>query len=86
MITDVIINIIFLIPYGLLSAMDSLNIVLSLPADMFEIIKDLTVGVNYVVPIERLMPIFVVMISLSVFKIVWAIVIRVKSFIPTMGS
>lgn len=86
MITDAIINIIFLIPYGLLSAMDSLNIVLSLPADMFEIIKDLTVGVNYVVPIERLMPIFVVMISLSVFKIVWAIVIRVKSFIPTMGS
>lgn len=86
MITDAIINIIFLIPYGLLSAMDSLNIELSLPADMFEIIKDLTVGVNYVVPIERLMPIFVVMISLSVFKIVWAIVIRVKSFIPTMGS
>ena len=86
MITDAIINIIFLLPYGLLSAMDSLNFELTLPADMFEIIKDLTVGVNYVVPVERLMPIFITMLSLSIFKIVWAIIIRIKSFIPTMGS
>lgn len=86
MITDVIFNILFFIPYGLLSALDSFNIKFTIPADMFEIIKDLTVGVNYVVPVDGLMPIFITMISLSIFKIVWAIVIRIKSFIPAMGS
>ena len=86
MITDIILNIIFSIPYVLLSGLDSLNFNLTFPEDMFEIIKDLTIGVSYVVPIVRLMPIFSTTISLMVFKIIWALVIRIKSFIPSMGA
>jgi hypothetical protein len=42
--------------------------------------------INYFVPVAELMPILVMTVSLSVFHIVWAIILRIKSFIPTMGG
>lgn len=42
--------------------------------------------INYFVPVAELMPILAISVSLSVFHIVWAIILRIKSFIPTMGS
>lgn len=86
LITDLIINVLLSIPYLLLSGIDLLGIEFYFPDNMFEIIRDLTVGVNYVVPIARLTPIFLACLGLAVFKIYWAIVVRIKSFIPTMGS
>jgi hypothetical protein len=42
--------------------------------------------VGYVMPIVGLMPIFVSSASLEMFRISWALLIRVKGFIPTMGG
>lgn len=86
MITDLIINVLMGLPYLLLSSLQSLDFNIKFPDDLFEIIKDLSVGVAYVLPITRLMPILIARIGIAIFKICWASVIRVKSFIPTMGA
>lgn len=86
MITDLIINVIFAIPYALLSSMQGLDFNLELPSNFFNTLENLSSGVGYVIPVAKLLPIFVVTIALYSFRIVWAIIIRVKSFIPTMGG
>lgn len=86
MITDLIINVLLGLPYLLLSSLEPLDFNIKFPDDIFEILKDLCVGVAYVLPVARLMPILITRIGIAIFKICWASVIRVKSFIPTMGS
>lgn len=82
MITDSIINVLLFIPYLLLEGLNSFEFNLTFPDNMFEIIKDITCGVAYVIPIARLMPIFTVRIAILILKISWASVCRIKSFIP----
>ena len=86
MITDLIINVFLAIPFLLLSGLSAFDFNLELPANMFEILNDLLVGVSYVVPVVRLLPIFYSIIGIATFKALWSVVIRIKSFIPTMGS
>ena len=86
MITDAIINVILFIPYLLLQGLNSFEFNIKFPDNMFEIIKDLTCGVVYVLPIVRLMPIFICRIGIYALKIAWACICRVKSFIPTFGN
>ena len=86
MITDAIINAFLFVPYLLLSGISSFNFNLTFPADMFEIIKDITCGVVYVLPVARLFVLFQITIALYTFKIAVALVVRAKSFIPTMGA
>lgn len=86
MITEAILNFLFYLPYSILQAVSVADVTISIENNTFEIIKDLTCGVAYVVPVARLMPIFLTRIGLMIFKVSWAIIIRVKSFIPTMGN
>ena len=58
----------------------------SIPDNVLEGFSYVAQYVNYFIPVAELMPILAISVSLSVFHIVWAIILRIKSFIPTMGA
>ncbi|MDE6775299.1 MAG: hypothetical protein K2J37_03230 [Ruminococcus sp.] len=84
MITDMILNILFYLPLMLVKALPKINF--SLPDNVFDGIDTFLSNVGYILPINALMPILVSSLAISVFKISWALIIRIKSFIPTMGA
>lgn len=84
MITDKILNILFYFPLLLAKALPEINFFI--PDNIFNGINTFVCNVGYVLPIKALMPILVSSFTISTFKIVWALVIRIKSFIPTMGA
>lgn len=84
MITDFILNILFFIPCSMLKTMPEIDI--SIPDNVFNGIESFVCNVAYVFPIKVLLPIIFISISVDVFHITWALVIRIKSFIPSMGA
>lgn len=84
MITDKILDVLFYFP--LLLAQEFPKIELALPDNVFNGIDTFLSNVGYVIPITALMPILVSSLALSSSKIAWALIIRIKSFIPTMGA
>lgn len=84
MITEAVLNVFFVLPALLINLLPSINI--ALPNDLVNITSTLFKGLGYVLPIAGLMPILLFSLALNSFHIIWAIVIRVKSFIPTMGA
>jgi hypothetical protein len=42
--------------------------------------------VSYLFPVAALLPIIIMSIALDTFRIIMAIVVRIKSFIPSMGA
>ena len=55
-------------------------------ADVFNGLYTLFANIGYIFPIAGLFPIFVVTFTLKGLQISWALLIRIKSFIPTMGA
>lgn len=84
MITEVFILLLF---KPLLVALDNLPAIeVTIPDDAFQNLKSSMQTLGYILPIEGLLPILVTKISVKVARVVMAVVIRVKSFIPTMGA
>ena len=84
MITEALINVFLFLPKLLLQSLPDIDI--SIPKDIFDTLQNFLLNLEYIFPIVELLPILVISISLSLFKIAWALVIRIKSFIPTMGA
>lgn len=84
MITDFILSILFFIPYSIAKTMPEINI--SIPENVFNGIENFVCNVAYVFPIKVLLPIIFISVSVDVFHVTWALVIRIKSFIPSMGA
>lgn len=84
MITEALINVFLFLPKLLLQSLPDIDI--SIPKDVFDTLQNFLLNLEYIFPIVELLPILVISISLSLFKIAWALVIRIKSFIPTMGA
>lgn len=84
MITDFILNILFFIPYSMVRTMPEVNI--SIPDNVFNGIETFVCNVAYVFPIKMLLPIIFISVSVDVFNITWSLIIRIKSFIPSMGA
>lgn len=84
MITEAILNIFMIIPQLIIGLLPTINY--TLPTDLFDTVTSVFYGLGYVLPLVRLAPIIAIDLALSTFKIVVAIVIRCKSFIPTMGG
>lgn len=86
MITDFIISIIVLPVYSLFSVF-SLPVVgnIAIPDDAFEALKKILTNIGYIVPLEIIIPIFLISAVLDHFTAIWALILRIKSFIPTMG-
>lgn len=84
MLIDSFISIVFSPVYALLSLLPDID--LSLPDNIFNSISSILSNVAYVLPVAPLLPILAISLSLSVFRSTWALIIRIKSFIPTMGA
>lgn len=84
MITDTIINIFLALPRNLLSLLPDVN--LELPDVAFQELFDIISSLTWALPVVALMPILVISFMLQGFKIAWSLLIRIKSFIPTMGA
>ena len=84
MITDLIINLLLKIPLMLLELLPDIDV--SLPENVFDGINTFFANVGYALPVLQLMPILIISNALMLFRVAWALVIRIKSFIPTMGA
>lgn len=84
MITDAFFSFICSIPLSLLNNLP--NFSLSIPNGVLDWVNNIFGFLGYIFPIAGLIPIFVISISIKAFQIVWSILNKIKSFIPTMGS
>jgi len=84
MITDFLLNLVVSVPMMLLDAMGDFSI--AIPAGVFDGLFIVLANVAFFVPIGGLMPILQISFSIKGTQILWALLIRVKSFIPTMGA
>lgn len=87
MITDEILDFLFYFPLLLLETLPDLD--LAFPDDLLNVVNGIDnfiYNVAYVVPFARLQGILIISISISSFQILWALILRIKSFIPTMGA
>lgn len=83
MITDALLDILLFLPNLLLDGLDVLSLVI--PEGVFDGLAKIFAFIGWF-PIKQLLPILVMSISVATFKITWALLIRIKSFIPTMGD
>ncbi len=58
----------------------------TIPQTALNSIGDLLGGLGYIVPWTGILPIIFISASWVSFRILWAIILRIKSFIPTMGA
>lgn len=75
----------FALPCNLLiDALPTFSI--EIPQGAFDTLMTVVKSASYVIPFQFLLPILAISFGLKTSQIVWAIIIRVKSFIPTMGA
>lgn len=48
--------------------------------------SNIFIGIGYLLPVKALLPVITLSLLMDSSHIIWAIIIRIKSFIPTMGS
>lgn len=86
MITDLILNLFDNVVCGLLSLI-SLPVVgnLEIPEDVFNGLTGFLSNVAYIFPIKGLLTILIFSAVLDLFTANWALILRIKSFIPSMG-
>ena len=84
MITDLILKA-FSLP--LLLLIDTLdNFTFTIPSGVFDGLSVLAKDLGYLLPVSALLPIIIIKIGLRIFSIFWTIILKIKSFIPTMGD
>lgn len=84
MIFTVIINLFLLLFKGLIIILPTLSF--TIPDNICRTIANFFAGVTYFFPIKALLPILIFSVALNSFKILYNLILRVKSFIPTMGD
>lgn len=84
MITEEILNFLALIPNLLLDSLG--NISISIPENVFEGLNTIFNCLGFVFPVKGLLVILSLSFLIKNFQIIWAIILRIKSFIPTMGA
>lgn len=86
MITDALINAFLFLPTLLLTSLDCLDFDFSLPTGIYDTLYNISKGVAFVLPLPFLISIFAIKLGIHSFRFIWSLVIRIKSFIPTMGA
>ena len=84
MITDAIISGFLAFPLTLLGLLPDVSF--EIPAGVFNWLFDIASAVGYLLPISTVVEIFGIFLAIKAFQIVWALLLRIKSFIPTMGA
>ena len=84
MITEAILNILTFVPNLLLDSLSGIS--LSIPNDIFNGLNNIFNTLGFIFPISGLLVILSISFIIKNFQIIWAIILRIKSFIPTMGA
>lgn len=84
MITEGILNILAFIPNTLLDSMNTIS--LSIPDNIFSGLDSIFNCLGFLFPIGGLLIILTLSFTIKSFQIIWSIILRIKSFIPTMGA
>lgn len=84
MITEGILNILAFIPNTLLNSMELIS--LSIPDNIFSGLDSIFNCLGFIFPIKGLLIILTLSFTIKSFQIIWSIILRIKSFIPTMGA
>ncbi|MCL2018319.1 MAG: hypothetical protein FWG70_01050 [Oscillospiraceae bacterium] len=84
MITEAIINLMMFLPEKLIEMLPELEF--TIPKVVNDNILNVLKGVAWVFPTVLLLPLFASSLAVDMAKIVMAIIARVKSFIPFMGT
>ena len=84
MITEAILSVFFAIPALIISILPTVEA--QLPEDIFADFGSLLYGVAWVFPVSAVLPILTVSFGVDIFRIIMAVAVRGKSFIPTMGD
>lgn len=86
MITENILKI-FLVPLSLLlGGIDFVLPALTLPATFLGGLEELIGYVGWILPLSAILPIFIFKFGIMIFNVGWKLILRIKSFIPTMGG
>jgi hypothetical protein len=84
MITEAILNVFMVIPLIAITLLPSIPAMI--PQGVFDGANNVLYGIGYVLPMKGLLPIFVISFAIDGFRVVMAMVVRIKSFIPAMGD
>lgn len=86
MITEAILSVL-LYPISLLfSGLDFVLPVISIPEGVFNGLGTLIGFAAFFLPLSAILPIFIIKFALTNFDLIWKLILRIKSFIPTMGG
>lgn len=86
MITNSIINIFLMIPLLVLRTIENLDINLELADEHFNAFESLVGHVNYILPMGTFVICMSIKLLIRFWNLPYAIILRIKSFIPTMGD
>lgn len=84
MIIEKMLDMLLTVPNKILEIMPSLDVTIS--SGVFDIFDDLMYTIGFIFPVPQLMILFLVTISITSFRIIWAAIMTVKSWIPFMGG
>ena len=84
MITNAIINVLLAPVNILLDLLPAVDV--SIPADAFNSMSSVFDCIGFVLPVSAICPVLLMCIGLKTARSVMALVVRIKSFIPTMGA
>lgn len=84
MITEGILNILAFLPNLLLDSLGSIS--LSIPSNIFDGLNSIFNCLGFIFPISGLLVILGVSFTINNFQIIWSLILRIKSFIPSMGA
>jgi len=62
------------------------ELTIDIPKGIVEVAGNVFYGVSYFIPFDHVLPILAVSFGVIGFRIIYATVLRIKSFIPTMGA
>jgi hypothetical protein len=57
-----------------------------IPENVFESLKGIINGIGFFLPLSSLTPIVYIIIGLTGFRIIWAIVLKIRLFVPRTGD
>lgn len=84
LITKLIIDFILLIPNTLLDLLPDMSV--AIPSNISEGLNNILGLLGFVFPVKGLLLILSLSFGIKGFHIIWAIILRIKSFIPTEGN
>ncbi len=84
MITDMILKLLVMPLIVLIESVSAIGF--TIPVGVFNGLLLLSENLGYIFPVSSILPVFILKMLLRNSRIIWAMIIRVKSFIPTMGD